>query len=161
MNYNYIHNLRFTLVICVCILLFNNVFGQDLIKNKAVNYKEGFINPSSSVIMHLTKVAVTYSGMEISSTIDYQDSAICLYTVNEQADMMYFEEYFDKTKQRIKIQGYFKLMYIDSEIGYMWVKYLVWNYYNTEGMLVKKQFYKENKKTDAIAMPQPKTTIQN
>lgn len=135
------------------------VQGQDLCKKmKILESKKGYVSNGSSSLDHINKIGIRYDLSEFYCGLDIYNSRSYIYTVNQQSDLIYFEEYYDSTHIVLKTQGYYRLTYIDSETGYCWLKDLVWNYYDNRGVLQKKEFYNRDKIVESPAMPQPTLT---
>jgi hypothetical protein len=115
--------------------------GQDRISNNVLVEKLGYTNPASSVIEHIKKSGTDYNLFEFDCSLDYKNIKSKYYIVSQQSDLIYFEKYYDSTKRKIELQGYYRLNYQSSEIGYCWKKDLVWNYFNENGVIVERKYY--------------------
>ncbi|HQU40502.1 MAG: hypothetical protein H6548_06885 [Chitinophagales bacterium] len=115
--------------------------AQDLIRERSVEYREGYSNPSSSIQQHLIKQGITYSFEEYACNLNCADSTNFYFTVNQQADLIYFEKYETNNNSRQMIEsGYYRLVYMNEEYGYCWTKDLVWMFFE-DNILVNKKFY--------------------
>jgi len=125
------------------ICLFNKINGQDLCKkkDKILEDKEGFVSIGSTVFDGFEKKGIKFNLTEFSCRINYDDPLNLIYTIRQQSDIIYFEAYYDTLHVKIKEQGYYRLSYLNNEIGYCWVKDLVWNFYDKSGSLLKKEYY--------------------
>jgi hypothetical protein len=151
------------LLILVCVFLFfslriNTLNAQDICKDGVYEMKKGFAVSSSTTPDHFMKKGILLNLSEYQCAPIYFIPNNLVYTVNQQSDLIYFEEYYDSTHIVLKTQGYYRLTYIDSETGYCWLKDLVWNYYDNKGVLQKKEFYNRDKIVESPAMPQPTLT---
>lgn len=117
--------------------------AQDLIKERTLGYKEGYSNPASSVQQHLIKQGISYSLEEYACNLNYIDSSNYFFTINQQADLIYFEKYetSENIYQMIE-SGYYRLVYMNEEFGYCWLKDLVWMYFK-DNRLMEKRFYRQ------------------
>jgi len=132
-------------VLFLLICQMHNIYGQDKISHNLIEEKKGFTSPASSVIEHLRKYGTSYDLLEFDCSLDYKNVKKRYYVVSQQSDLIYFEQYFDSTMKKIEFQGYYRLNYESSEIGYCWVKDLVWNFYNEFGILTMRKYYNKGK----------------
>ncbi len=148
--------LIFVLLHFSCLLI-----GQDLCKKKEIlEPNNGIVSAGSTSVDHLSKFGIFYDLREFSCSIDNNNSLNFVFTVNQQADLIYFENYYDTTHILLKEQGYYRLKYSNAETGYCWAKDLVWNQFDKNGVLINKEFYDEGKIKESPAMPQPKNKIK-
>jgi hypothetical protein len=125
-----------TLNMAVCTLA-----AQDIIKERTQDRKEGFVSPGSTVYNHVTANGIGYDLSEFTGGLPYGNKAHNYYVVAQQSDLIYFEEYSDSTQTRLMGQGYYRLVYVGTEVGYVWQKDLVYNVYGLDGQLDSKAFY--------------------
>jgi hypothetical protein len=153
------NRLIFVFILCLMQLI---ALSQNLFKTGAVGIIDtGFVNPGSTVFSHIHKAGTTKDLVMYDCQPDYLNPRNNIYTVNQQSDLLYFEEYFDSTRKDILTQGYFRLAFIDTDLGYCWVKDLIWNYFDSTGYLIKKEYYNYGKLMETPAMPQPQKPKTN
>lgn len=129
---------------------------QSLIEDGSVGLiKDGYVNPGSTALSHIRKSGITKDLITYDCHPEYFNQKNNVYTVNQQSDLLYYEAYSDSTKLNITTQGYYRLIFLDDDFGYCWVKDLVWNYFNLKGYLIKKEYYNNGKLIPSPAMPQP------
>ena len=135
------------------------LYGQELctLKPDILRARIGVISVGSTVMQHLYKYGTNYSLEEFDCGINVDWNTNRAFTVNQQADLVYFETYFDSTHTSLKVQGYYRLVFKNPEYGYCWMKDLVWNTFDDTGKLLKKEFYSKGVIQKASAMPQPIT----
>ncbi len=137
-------------------LVSSQIHAQDLCKDgQYETYPKGYVNSAGTSLNHLKKVGIMHDASEFVCTPNYYSSSNKVYTINQQADLLYFESYHDSTCTTIKTQGYYRLVYVDAETGYCWEKDLVWNFFDRTGKLTKKEFYYKDTVKKAALMPQP------
>lgn len=118
--------------------------AQDLIRlNNTIAIDSGITNGSSTAISHINKVGMNYNLEEFNCGLLYLSGYYQIFTVSQQSDLIYYEAYFDSTYTSLKIQGYFRLFYINSEIGYCWNKDLIWNEFDIEGKLTSINYFEK------------------
>lgn len=144
-----------TLLLLLFFCSINQTNAQDICKSRITSEQPGFALSLSTTPEHFIKIGITLGLVEFMCYPYFDSPSTLAYTVNQQADLMYFEEYFDTTHVNINYQGYYRLTYIDSETGYCWVKDLVWNFYDINGVLQKKEYYNKGELIENPAMPQP------
>lgn len=123
-------------------------YAQDLVKDRVLEEKVGYSNPSSSTSTHLRKQGTTFKLEDYACNLNYKDSTNNFYTVNHQADLVYFEK-FDTIKSEIIESGYYRLVYKDSNYGYCWEKDLVWFAFR-DGKVIQREFYSKGIKSDSF-----------
>jgi hypothetical protein len=116
-------------------------FSQDLVSFGLIEKKNGVTNSVSTINGHLKKIGTNYDLSEFSCSIDVNSNKINLYIISQQSDLIYFEQFYDSTKKVVEIQGYYRLIYIDSETGYCWEKDLIWNYFDKSSLFITRKYY--------------------
>ena len=123
-------------------LISTEINAQDLINTtNVITIDSGVTSGGSSVFSHISKYGILSTGEEFGCGLETLSNSPLLYTISQQADLVYFELYYDSLHTNIKEQGYYRLIYISNEIGYCWKGDLVWNHYDINGILNKKEFY--------------------
>ncbi len=115
----------------------------------------GETSGGSTSLDHITMFALKFNIEEINCGYGFSGQTELLFIIAQQADLIYFETYYDTTKTQINTQGYYRLIFIDTEIGYCWKQDLIWNTFNPNGYLIKKQYYNAGMLTETPKMPQP------
>jgi hypothetical protein len=133
--------MKLDLMILLLICSINKIYSQDSISNNILEEKLGYTSPSSTVLLHLRKYGTKYDLIEFDCSLDYNNVNRSYHVISQQSDLIYFEQYFDSTRKKIEVQGYYRLNYESSEIGYCWVKDLVWNFFNKEGILIQRKYF--------------------
>ncbi|MBK7110396.1 MAG: hypothetical protein WAU21_00850 [Chitinophagales bacterium] len=129
--------------------------AQDLIVNTNILKEDvGSTGGGSGVFNHLNKIGLTSSFEEFICSPNLGERNL-IYTISQQSDLVYFESYYDSTHVEIFQQGYYRLCYINWEYGYCWEKDLVWNSFDRNGSLIKKEYFEKGKTVDTPKMPQP------
>ncbi|MFZ1634303.1 MAG: hypothetical protein WAT43_10555 [Chitinophagales bacterium] len=131
------------LIITFLFLIFlNSSQAQDLInKNLSAEADSNMTSSGSTVFSHVKKAGMYPNGEEYSCGLEFSNSPYLIYTISQQSDLIYFEAYYDTSYINIKEQGYFRLNYINSLVGYCWQKDLVWNSFDESGNINKKEYY--------------------
>jgi hypothetical protein len=136
----------------ICLLVITDSHAQYRINlSNRVEEIPNTTNGGSSVSGHIAKYGFYYDVSEFYCGLPEYAVPTKLFTVNQQADLIYSTTYHDSTMLQIATQGYFRLVYVNSEIGYCWRRDLVWTYFDTFGKIQKTIFY--NKGT-AITSPE-------
>jgi len=101
-------------------------------------------NISESIEDYITIQDIIDGGSLVINNLDYQAKYNYVYIIQQQSDLVYFMKTFDSDTNIVKISGYYRKKFIkneDSEIVLRWVKDLIWNTYNENGVLQQSDFY--------------------
>ncbi len=144
------------LLLAFVLLISNQIFGQDLIRMEhQIQVDSGITNGGSTALGHLDKIGINDKLEEYACDCSHNAGNKLIFTVSQQSDLVYYETYYDSSYTQIKEQGYYRLIYRDNEYGYCWTKDLIWNYYDTNGLLTKKLYFNKNEIKSTPRMPQP------
>lgn len=117
------------------------IYSQDLIyKGANITEDSSVTSAGSTVKSHIEKFGILPNGDEFSCGLNYSEPNR-IYTVNQQTDLVYYESYSDTSYLKIKSQGYYRLVYVNGQIGYCWKKDLIWNVFDDTGKLSSIYFY--------------------
>lgn len=132
--------MKYMLSLILSFTVISLVHSQNLIKNRVLEQKLGYVNPSSSARMHLIKQGTTYSLEDYSCNLNISDTLMFFYTVNEQSDLIYFERKSSFDNSMLVETGYYRLVYLDDDLAYCWVKDLVWMSFSDKKLIGRKFF---------------------
>lgn len=131
-------------------------YTQDLInKGSDITTDSSITSGGSTVKSHIEKYGILPNGDEFSCGVNFGETNQ-IYTISQQSDLIYYVSYFDTSYLKIKTQGYYRLVYINTQVGYCWKKDLVWNVFDINGYLYSINYYN---KGELINTPELKVAV--
>lgn len=129
--------------------------AQDIIKDGVFERIDGRVNPQCSIMNYLECQSRQYDLTDVHCGLPHGEENNKIFVIRQQADLMYYELFFDSLQVHIREQGYYRFYYYDGETGYCWAKDLIWNRFDPSGRLIEKVFYNKGKIQDAPFMGEP------